>query len=421
MIRHVPVLTLLLAATLAVPGAAAAEDFYKGKQVSLFVGYPPGGGYDTNARTFARHFRNHLAGAPDIVVKNMPGAGSLKLANYLYNNARKDGRELGAVGREIPTGALMGLPNADFVASKFNWVGSLGSEGTWCFAWHESGFRTANDLMQRQFISGATTGQSITVSQPVILNNLIGTKIKVIAGYPGGSAMHLAMERGEIQGRCAATLSSVNASRPDWIRDKKVVFLLDVSLSAKRNMPDVPLVTEFAKRPEDRQALELILAPDSWTRPVVAPPGLPPARVAELRAAFDATVKDARFIADMERQKQVLDVTSGAEMTARIERLEQLPKAIVAAAVDAAKKTEGTEIGKVAVATETLRGKVAKTENDGRKISYAAGSKTGTLDVSSSGTKVTIGGKKAARKDIKTGMDCEFSFQGNDAKAITCR
>ncbi|MFM2130445.1 MAG: hypothetical protein RL477_1991 [Pseudomonadota bacterium] len=403
------------------PAPAMAEDFYKGKQVTVYVGYPTGGGYDTNARTFARHIRDHLAGRPDTVVKNMPGAGSMKLALYLYNTARKDGREIGAVGREIPTGALMGLPNAVYSASKFNWIGSMGSEGTWCFAWHTAPFKTAEDMMRRQFIVGATTGQSITVTGPIILNNLLGTKIKVIAGYPGSSEMHLAMERGEIQGRCAATLSSVNVGRPDWIREKKVVFLLDVSLSSRRNMPDVPLVTEFARRPEDRQALELILAPDSWTRPVTAPPGLPAERVRELRAAFDAMIKDAKFIADMERQKQVLDVLSGAEMAARIEKLEQLPPAIVKAALDAAKKTEGTEMGKVEIKAETLAGTIAAAEDGGRKVTYAAAGKKGTLDVSTSGTSVTIAGKKAARKELKAGMACEFVFRGTEAKSIVCR
>lgn len=414
-------LAALSALSVFLPAMAGAEDFYKGKQVTVFVGYPPGGGYDTNARTFARHIREHIAGRPDMVIKNMPGAGSMKLALHLYNTARKDGREIGALGREIPTGALMGLPNASFTASKFNWIGSLGSEGTWCFAWHQAPFHSAGDMMDRQFIVGATTGQSITVTGPIILNNLLGTRIKVIAGYPGSSAMHLAMERGEIQGRCAATLSSVNVGRPDWIREKKVTFLLDVSLSAKRNMPDVPLVTEFAKRPEDRQALELILAPDSWTRPVAAPPGLPTERSRELRAAFDAMIRDPRFIADMERQKQVLDAMSGTEMTARIEKLEKLSPAIVKAALDAAKKTDGTEMGKVQVAIETSTGTIAKVENDGRKVSYTGAARSGTLDVATSGTRVSIGGKKAARKELKAGMACDFSFQGNEAKTITCK
>lgn len=421
MTRRILYVAGLAACAALVPADAGAQEFYKGKQVTVFVGYPPGGGYDTNGRTFARHVRNHIAGHPDMVVKNMPGAGSLKLANYMYSAASKDGREIGAVGREIPTASLLGLPNVQFTASKFAWIGSLGSEGTWCFAWHQAPFHSAKDMMERPFIVGATTGQSITVTGPVMLNNLVGTKIKVIAGYPGGSAMHLAMERGEIQGRCAATLSSINASRPDWIRDKKITFLLDVSLSAKRNMPDVPLVTEFAKRPEDRQALDLILAPDSWTRPIVAPPGLPVARVTELRAAFDATVKDPKFVADMERLKLVLDTMTGAEMTARIERLEKLPAAVVTAANDATKKTDRTEIGKVVIATETVKGTISKVEKGGRKVSYTGGGKSGSLNVSSSGTKVSIGGKKAARKALKAGMACDFAFQGNSAKAITCR
>lgn len=415
--RTAIVLTALVACT----ATADAQDFFKGKQITLYVGYAPGGGYDSYARTFARHYGRLIPGNPDIVVKNMPGAGSVKLANYLYNSARKDGREIGALGREVPTSSVLGVENAKFTASKFTWLGSLGSEGTYCVAWHQTPFRTTKDILEKQFIVGGTNGRSMTVTTPVILNNLVGTKIKVIAGYPGSAALHLAMERGEIQGRCASTISSTNSSRPDWIPGKKITFLLDVSLAEKRHIPDVPLITEFARTPEDRQVLELLLAPDSWTRPFVAPPEVAAAQATQLRAAFVRTYEDAKFKADMDRQKMVLDPMSGDAMKARIERLEKIPAAIVKVAVEASQKTDRTEMAKVAVPIEKAKGTITKVENDGRKVSFEAGAKKGRLDVSSSGTKVTIGGKAAKRKQLKAGLNCEFAFEGTAAKTIACR
>jgi tripartite-type tricarboxylate transporter receptor subunit TctC len=411
---------MVLTGVVACSANAAAQDFFKGKQITLYVGYAPGGGYDSYARTFARHYPRHIAGNPDIVVKNMPGAGSVKLANYLYNSARKDGREIGALGREVPTSSVLGVENAKFTASRFTWLGSLGAEGTYCVAWHGTPFRTTKDILEKPFIVGGTNGRSMTVTTPVILNNLVGTKIKVIAGYPGSAALHLAMERGEIQGRCASTISSTNSSRPDWIPGKKITFLLDISLAEKRHMPDVPLITEFARTPEERQALELLLAPDSWTRPFVAPPDVAPAQATQLKAAFVRTYEDAKLKADMDRQKIVLDPMSGDAMAARIDRLEKIPAPIVKIAIDASKKTDRTEMTQVVVPVEKATGAITKVENDGRKVSFEAGAKKGRLDVSSSGTKVTIGGKAAKRKQLKAGLACDFAFQGTVAKAIAC-
>ena len=410
----------LAAVACGVPQVTFAQDFYAGKQVTLFVGYAPGGGYDTFARTLARHIANHIPGKPAIVVKNQPGAGSLKLANYLFNSAPKDGRELGAVGREVPTASLLGQKNAQFRSLDFTWIGSLSREGTFCIAWHTTPFTKAEDMFEKEFIVGGTTGRSLTIVVPIILNNLLKTKIKVITGYPGGASMHLAMERGEIQGRCSASLSSIAASRADWIRDKKIRFLLDISLAEKRRMPDVPLVTEFAKRDEDRKALEVLLAPDEWTRPYVAPPGLPAERVATLRKAFAGAIADPAFLKDIERQKLHLDAMSGEEMERRIKALHDVPAAIVKAAIEASLRTDTTPMAQAVIPIETAKGKISKVANGGRKVSFAAGEKKGTLSVSTSGTKVSIAGKAAKRDRLKAGMACEFTFQGSAAKAIAC-
>lgn len=324
-----------------------ADDFYKGKSLTLHVGYAPGGGYDISARTFARHLPKHLAGSPNMVIKNMPGAGSIRLANHVFNVAAKDGLEIGAVGREIPTATLLRVANTQFKSDEFKWIGSLSSGKTFCIAWHEAPHVKADDMYEKQFIVGGSAGNSPTVIAPVILNNLIGTKIKVISGYRGGADMHLAMERGEVQGRCAVTISSLNASRPDWIRDKKVRFLLELSLAEKREFPDVPRIIEYAKTEAERTQLEILLAPEEWQRPLMAPPGVPDERVSLLRSAFDKVVTDPDYIADVDRQKLEKGPMSGAEMERRIKKLQALPAHLVDAALGAASKLDRTEIGKV--------------------------------------------------------------------------
>lgn len=256
---------------------------------------------------------------------------------------------------------------------------------------------------------------------PVILNNLLGTKIKVIAGYPGGAAMHLAMERGEVQGRCSVTVDSLNASRPDWIHDKKIRFLLEISLAEKRQMVGVPRVTEFAKDEDDKRKLEILLAPDQWHRPIIAPPGLPETHVVALRTAFDKTMEDSAYREDITRQKLGFGYMDGAEMEKRIKRLESTPDHIVEGAIDAATRTDRTEMGKAVVPVENAQGKITKVERGGRRVSFEGDGKKGKLRVSSSRTKVTIGGNAAKRSALKPGMACDFAYQGSAARTIACK
>lgn len=331
---------------LAQPGCA--DDFFKGKSISLHVGYAPGGGYDISARTFARHFPKYVPGAPTIVIKNLPGAGSIRLANYMFNVAPKDGLEIAAVGREIPTATLLKMPNTQFKSDEFNWIGSLASGKTFCVAWHEAPLKKPEDLFTMPFIVGASGGRSPTLDAPILLNNLLNTKIKVISGYTGGAAMHLAMERGEVQGRCAVTISSLNGSRPDWIRDQKVRFLLELSLADKREFADVPRIIEFAKSEAEKSQLEVLMAQEGWQRPMMAPPRVPEDRLAVLRQGFDKTVQDPDYVADVDRQKLEKGPMSGVEMEKRIKRLQAMPAELVAAALKAASETAKTVIDKAA-------------------------------------------------------------------------
>lgn len=324
-------------ALLAQGGLAKAQEYYKGKQVSLSVGYAAGGGYDVYARIVGRHYGEHLPGRPSIVVKNMPGAGSLRVTNYLYQGAPKDGTEIAAVGREIPTAALLDAGNVRFKSSEFNWLGNLSSERSFCISLRSGPIASSRDMFEKEFVVGGTTGGSATIVYPVMMNNLLGTKMKVISGYEGSADIYLAMERGEIDGRCNASLSSLQTARPKWLEDKSVVILVETSTSDKPLVPGVPLINEFAKSENARQAIELLLAPDQWNRPYVAPPGVPAERVKLLRDGFDGMARSAAFVEDMKRQRLELDPMTGDEMTRRILAMERMSTEVIQTAIAAIK------------------------------------------------------------------------------------
>ena len=420
--REIPALgALALAACFG--GAAlgqSVEAFYRDKPISLLVGYAPGGGYDSYARTLARHMPAQMPGNPTIVVKNMPGAGSLIVTNFLYNTAPRDGTHFAAVGREMPTAALFGQENIRFKTEEFIWIGNMESAETFCAAWHTSGLTTAADLLTKPFIVGGTNGESTTVTIPLAMNNLLGTQIKLIAGYPGGAAMHLALERGEIQGRCAWSWSSLQTVGQDWLGEGKVKILLMGSLERSKRFPDVPTAPELAKTTEARQALELLLSQDILARPYLAPPQVPADRVAALRAGFDRTAADPAFVADIEKQRLDLSPMSGIEVETMIRKLYTTPKAVAELAASAAKRTDKTEMKVAALPAETIKGVIGQVENEGRSLSYVAGEKTGKMNVATSGTEVIVAGKKAERKNLAAGMSCVFVVKGADAEKITC-
>jgi tripartite-type tricarboxylate transporter receptor subunit TctC len=332
---------------LAAPAIASAdpvEDFYKDKQLTLIVGYETGGGYDSYARTLIRHMPQNIPGKPNIIIRNMPGAGSLVATNFLYNQAPKDGTLFAAVGREMPTAALFGQDNIRFKTEEFVWIGNMESTETFCGAWHTAGITKAEELFEKPLIVGGTNGDSVTVTQPIALNNLLGTKFKVIAGYRGGADMHLALQRGEIEGRCAWSYSSLQTAGPTWIQDGTVKVLLVAGLKRSKRFPDVPIAPELAKTSEARQALELLLSQDIMARPYLAPPKVPADRTAALRKAFDATVEDAAFVADIKKQRLDLSPMSGEEMEQIIVKLYATPKALVERAIAATKKSDKTEM-----------------------------------------------------------------------------
>src|SRR5688572_10957423 len=271
--------TAALVLGLPAPGhAESVADFYKGKTIELLIGYSGGGGYDVYARLLARHIGKHIPGNPTIVPRNMPGAGSLVLANWLYNVAPKDGTAIGSIGRGTPFDPMLGIDAAKFDPTQYLWLGSMNNEVSVCVSWHTSGVTKYDELLQQELVVGGTGPSADTDQFPRITNAVLGTKFRIISGYPGGNDISLAMERGEVGGRCGWSWSSVVATRMDWFRQKRVHVLFQMALDKHSDLPDIPLVIDLAKTDEQRQILRLIFARQALGRPFLAPPGLPPER-----------------------------------------------------------------------------------------------------------------------------------------------
>ena len=321
--------------------AESAADFYRGGQVDLYIGYSPGGGYDTYARVLARHIGRHIPGNPTVVPQNMPGAGSLTLANYLYNIAPKDGTAIGTFGRGLAMEPLLGGGGTRFDATRFAWIGSMNNEVSVCVSWHDSPVQTVADLATQELIVGGTGSGSDTHIFPVVLRNLLGLNIRLISGYPGGNDVLLAMERGEVDGRCGWSWATVLAVRPDWLAEDRINILVQMALAKHPDLPDVPLITDLARNDDERQAMELIFARQVMGRPYVAPPGVPAGRLDALRRAFDATLRDEAFLEDARRIDLELNPVSGEELDAVIARIYGATPAAVRIATDAIRASGG--------------------------------------------------------------------------------
>jgi tripartite-type tricarboxylate transporter receptor subunit TctC len=325
-------------ASISVAGAQNPADFYKGKTVDLMIGYSVGGGYDVYARLLARHLGKHIPGNPTVVPKNMEGAGSLRLANWLYNVAPKDGTAMGTIGRGTGFDPLLGHKAAQFDGNKFTWIGSANDEVSVCVSWNKPGNVTKfEELYSKQLTVGGTGTAADTDQFPRILNNVLGTKMKIVTGYPGGNDVNLALERGEVDGRCGWSWSSVQSTRPTWVRDKKINILVQLALQKHADLPDVPLVTEQAKTEEQRQILTLIFARQALGRPYLAPPNVPAERAAALRKAFMDTMTDKEFLAEAEKAQLEITPIAGDAVQKLVEDVYRTPFAVVQKAVEALK------------------------------------------------------------------------------------
>jgi tripartite-type tricarboxylate transporter receptor subunit TctC len=337
MTRAIAISALMLAAT-SLAHAQSPADFYKGKTVDILIGYSVGGGYDVYARMIARHLGKHIPGNPNVVPKNMEGAGSLRLANWLYNVAPKDGTALGTIGRGTGFDPLLGHKAAQFDGNKFTWIGSANDEVSVCVSWNKPGnVATFEELYTRQLTVGGTGAAADTDQFPRILNNVLGTKMKIVTGYPGGNDVNLALERGEVDGRCGWSWSSVQSTRGTWVRDKKINILVQLALQKHADLPNVPLVTDQAKTEEQRQILTLIFARQALGRPYLAPPGVPADRAAALRKAFIDTMADKEFLAETEKAQLEITPIAGEALQKLVNDVYQTPAAVAQKAAEALK------------------------------------------------------------------------------------
>jgi tripartite-type tricarboxylate transporter receptor subunit TctC len=314
LLRHA-ILCLLAWSALAASPVQAAEPFYKGKTIQLYVGFGPGGSYDTYARVVAEHIGRHIPGEPRVIAMNMEGAGSLRLANWLYNVAPKDGTVFGITSRAAPFAPLIGTQGGpNFEANKFTWIGSANNEVSTCVAWNTASVKSFDQLLTTPLIIGGDGPSADGEQFARVMNELFGTKIKIVSGYPGGNAINLAMERGEVHGRCGWSWSGIKAERKAWIDEGKINVFVQLGLSKHPDLPNVPSISDYAKTDEQKQILRLVLARQPLGRPFFAPPGVPADRAATLQAAFMEMMKDPKFLAAADKAQLEINPLSGPEV-----------------------------------------------------------------------------------------------------------
>ena len=325
--------SLLALALLAIaPAAAHAQEdvaeFYKGKTVRLLVGIGVGSGYDVNARVLARHMSKHIPGNPNIIVQNQPGAGSLTMTNQMYAAGPFDGTVFGASFNGLPTAPLLQPNGVRFESAKINWLGSTNRETQTMYVWHTAPMQSLDDLKTKEMIIGAQAPGSTQYDYPMLGKALFDLKFKPVTGYKSTSDINLAMERGEVHGTLAnwSTVKTLNLKQYE---DKQIRMLVVWGAREHPELKGIPLITSLAKTPEHKQALQLALARLEFGRPFFMPPNVPPARVAAMRRAFDATLKDPEFLAEADKLKLEIDPMSGEELAKMLEDIAKTPADVV--------------------------------------------------------------------------------------------
>jgi tripartite-type tricarboxylate transporter receptor subunit TctC len=319
------IVAVAYAAAVCWPLGALAAEFYQGKQITIVVGFSAGGTYDATARLFARHLGKHLPGNPSVLVRNMPGAGSITATMHVYATAPRDGTVLGVVGGGTVLEPLLENPQAKYDPQRFNWIGGRTRDTFLCVVWHTVPVQTIDDVKKRETVVGSTGPGSRTLTFPKALNELIGTKFKIVTGYPGGNDITLALERGEVEGYCGWAVDSIRSRAPQWLTDGTIRPLAQFTLASKPEILNVPLGRDLVTSEKGKQALDFFTADSLFAWPLMAPPGLPTERVAELRTAFDAMTKDPELLADAAKQNLEVRPVSGTAMQDFIERLYKTP------------------------------------------------------------------------------------------------
>ena len=313
MVRVMVHVTLAVAAALLATPAVAQQNFFEGKTITIITSTGSGGSYDTTARLVARHMPRHIPGNPTMIVQNMPGGGNVIAANHVFTVAPRDGTVIATLHNALPLHQVLDGKGVRYDASKLNWLGSTGSENEVIFTWHTTGVTNIEQAKNKEVILGGTGAGSGIVIIPLAMNNLLGTKFKIVMGYKSSEDLNLAIQRGEVEAR-AFSMASIKGQRADWVKDKKINFIAQAGVHRDHELPNVPLLTELAKNDEQKQILALISSPPSLGRPFCTPPDLPPERLAILRKAFQDTLNDKAFLAEAEKLKLDIEPMSAEEV-----------------------------------------------------------------------------------------------------------
>jgi tripartite-type tricarboxylate transporter receptor subunit TctC len=400
----------------ATASADAVSDFYAKTRVKVVIGYSPGGGYDRGGRVVARHINKYIPGKPRVIAQNMPGAGSMRSLNWLYNKGPKDGSAMAHFHPAAAREAYIGAAGVQFDPRKFYWLGSFSRGSSLIFVRSDSGVKTLKEAMQKQVVLGATSPRSGGGVYPRILNQVLGTKFKVVVGYGSTGESTLAMERGEVQGLGAWAWTQLRNIQPNWIKDKFVTILAIHSVARRPDLPNVPSVIEFAKTDEDRKVLEAILKWEDLARPFVMAPGTVPARAAAMRKAFATMVGKADFKKDIGKASLEVDPVLGADAEVALAKLYAYPKAVAdrarivyseMRAIKVAKAKKKTAKGLTIAGIKGKGRKMRLTFTDGAGKTWKFKAREKNL-----GRKTKINGKKAKANKLKKGMVCSVSYYG---------
>jgi tripartite-type tricarboxylate transporter receptor subunit TctC len=325
--------TAICLGLLAVVGSGRAEnveDFYKGRKLRFIVGSNTGGSYDSYSRLLAAHISKHLPGNPAVVVENMPGASGMQSANYLSQVAAKDGSVLGMFNQSMAQRQMLEPDAVRFDVGKFGWIGAMGNSVNVFITWHTSGVRSLDDARRKDVVMGALSSDGGNAVFPLLLNKYLGTRFKVVLGYPGGNTIQLAMERGEVDGRGSVVWSGFKANWPHWIAEQKVNVLVQIGLAKDPDLVDVPMLIDLAKSPDETSIFRFISSDGPMQFPVLAPPGIPAERLAALRQAFAATMADADFVKASQERKLPVRYTAGEEVERIVSGMIGTPKDLIA-------------------------------------------------------------------------------------------
>jgi tripartite-type tricarboxylate transporter receptor subunit TctC len=328
--RFIRAIVIGAGAAVFMTGAAAAQGVsYEGKTLRMIIPSGAGGGYDAYARALAAHIADHLPGKPAVVNQNMPGASGMIAINWsASDNAPRDGSVLIATYNSLLIEPLFNNPQAKYDPRKFEWIGSIGKQQQICLTWHTSPIKSIEQAKEREVVVSATGATGNTATIPKMLNLLLGTKFKVVTGYTTTES-RLAVERGEAEGACGHSYSTLKASNPDWIINKRINVLMQTGATVQRGLEDVPLLINLVSDPDDKKMLGLLAYPEEMGRPFLMPPGTPRPYVEAMRKAFDETLKDPAFLADAKKARLEVDPVAGAEMEKMIKAAFETPKALV--------------------------------------------------------------------------------------------